>query len=118
MPETTATPPVAFTDETLPLAIAESAMPVLVDVYADWCGPCRLMAPVIDQLARDFAGRVVVGKLDSDRNPTATMSLGVRGIPTLVVFDGGREVGRAVGVVSREDLSAALDQLLADRRAA
>lgn len=79
--------------------IAESDVPVLVDFYADWCGPCKVMAPVLDDVAREWAGRAVVGKLDTDRNASSAAKYSIVGIPTLIVFQGGREVGRVTGAV-------------------
>ena len=100
--------PQSVSGDTLDRIVAEAEVPVLIDCYADWCGPCRMMAPVLDELARDRAGEVLVGKLDTDRHPYAAMDLKVRGIPTLILFSGGREVARQVGVVART----ALDELL------
>ena len=79
--------------------VRTSTVPVLVDFHADWCAPCRMMAPVLDTFAREHAGEVVVAKLDTDRNPEAAMEHGIRGIPTLVLFLGGAEVDRQVGAV-------------------
>ncbi len=84
-------------------------MPVLIDFYADWCGPCRVMAPVLDRFARDRAGEVLVGKLDTDRDSDVVRRFGIRGIPTLILFLGGREVARRVGVVPRSGLDALLE---------
>ena len=98
--------PVAVTDATFDQVVKGTDVPVLVDCYADWCGPCKIMAPVLDQLAHDRSGTVLVTKLDTDRNPATTMRFGIRGIPTLIVFSGGREVGREVGVVPRARLDA------------
>jgi thioredoxin 2 len=81
-------------DETL----RESAVPVLVDLYADWCGRCRAMAPVLDTFAANRAGELPVLKLDTDQYPGVAARLGIRGIPTLIVFEGGREVARHVGM--------------------
>ncbi len=88
--------------------VAETDVPVLIDFYADWCGPCRIMAPVLDAIALERAGEVLVGKLDTDRYPAEAVRFGVRGIPTLIVFSGGREVARQVGSVPRSALEALL----------
>jgi thioredoxin 2 len=98
--------PVAVADDTFARAIADTTVPVVVDFYADWCGPCKIMAPVLDDFARDRRGEVVVLKVDTDRNPATAERFGIRGIPTLVVFQGGREVARDVGALPRERLDA------------
>jgi thioredoxin 2 len=94
--------------EALDRIIGETDVPVVIDFYADWCGPCRFMAPVLDQFALDRAGEVLVGKLDTDRYPGEAVRFGIRGIPTLIVFSGGREVARQVGAVPRRTLDALL----------
>jgi thioredoxin 1 len=85
------------------VALAElvrtSALPVLVDFHAEWCGPCRFMAPVLERFAHDHAGEVVVAKLDTDHNEEAAHRYGIRGIPTLLLFLNGEEVDRQVGAV-------------------
>lgn len=98
--------PVRVTDQDLERVIREAEVPVLVDFYADWCGPCKIMAPLLDDLARERAGRVLVGKLDTDRNPVMARHFGIRGIPTLIAFENGREVGREVGAVPKARLEA------------
>lgn len=96
--------PLQVTDATFDRIVRDAAVPLAVDFYADWCGPCKIMAPLLDQLAHDRSGEVLVLKLDTDRNPVTTERFGIRGIPTLIVFSGGREIGREVGVVPRERL--------------
>src|SRR5690606_25401663 len=93
-------------DQDLERVVADSEVPVLVDFYADWCGPCKMMAPLLDELARERAGEVLVAKLDTDRNPTMAVRFGIRGIPTLIAFQGGREVSREVGAVPKPRLQA------------
>ena len=101
--------PVALDDETFARSIGDSTIPVFVDFYADWCGPCKMMAPLVDQLASEYQGRVLIAKLDTDRSQRTAGSFGIRGIPTSIVFLGGKEVGRASGAVPL----AGLKQLLA-----
>lgn len=86
-----------FEEATFDDTVLKSDKPVLVDFYADWCGPCRMMAPLIDQLASQFDGRITVGKLDVDHAQTIAMRYGVMGIPTLGVFSGGNLVDRLTG---------------------
>ena len=100
--------PVPVSDQTFDGVIAGATVPVVVDFYADWCGPCKIMAPVLDQLAADRRGSLLVAKLDTDRNQATAMRFGVRGIPTLIVFSGGKEVAREVGAVPRQRLDALL----------
>ena len=98
--------PIAVTDSDLDQVVAGTDIPVLVDFYADWCGPCKMMAPVLDDLARSRLGEVLVTKLDTDRNPQMSSRFGIRSIPTLIVFRNGREVGRELGAVPRARLDA------------
>jgi thioredoxin 2 len=100
--------PVAVSDATFDGVIANATVPVVVDFYADWCGPCKMMAPMLDQVASERRGSLLVAKLDTDRNQATTMRFGVRGIPTLIVFSGGKEVAREVGAVPRQRLEALL----------
>jgi thioredoxin 2 len=104
--------PQAIPGEALDRILAETDVPVLIDFYADWCGPCRVMAPVLDEFARERAGDVLVGKLDTDRYPYAALRFKVRGIPTLIVFSAGREVARQTGAVSRSGLEVLLESVL------
>jgi thioredoxin 2 len=103
--------PIAVSDQSLERMVADAEVPVLVDFYADWCGPCKAMAPALDELARDRAGRLLVAKLDTDRSPTMAVRYAIRGIPTLIVFAGGVERGRQVGAVGRQRLEALVDGL-------
>ncbi len=89
-------------------ALLTSKLPVLLDVYADWCPPCRRMLPLIESLANELEGRTVVGKLDSEANPNLIARLGINSLPTFIVFDKGAEVHRMVGLQSREMLLARL----------
>jgi len=97
--------PVKVSDEDLDRLIRDADVPVVVDFYADWCGPCKIMAPVLDDLARERIGELLVAKLDTDANPAASERFGIRGIPTLILFRDGKETGRAVGAISPEQLA-------------
>jgi thioredoxin 2 len=96
--------PVPVTDAEFDKVIAGSSVPVVVDFYADWCGPCKMMAPVLDDFARRHTGQALVLKLDTDANPAVPARFGIRGIPTLIVFERGQESRRQVGVVQAADL--------------
>lgn len=98
--------PVAVDAETFDAVLQGSEAPVLVDFYADWCGPCRVVAPVVDALAEARAGSVLVLKVDTDKSPGISERLGIRGIPTLIAFRNGKETGRHVGVAERAQLDA------------
>ncbi|MGD2217413.1 MAG: thioredoxin [Gemmatimonadales bacterium] len=100
--------PVKVTGDDFQEVIAGADVPVMVDFYADWCGPCKVMAPVLDEFAHAHRGEVLVAKLDTDRSPKITEQFGIRGIPTLIVFKGGKETARRTGVVAREELESLL----------
>jgi thioredoxin 2 len=104
--------PFPLTEDAFARTIAESTLPVLVDFYADWCGPCKMMAPFIDELAREYQGRALIAKVDSDRAPRTSQQHDVRGLPTTVVFAGGREVARQVGAVGKAQLAGLLGKAL------
>lgn len=100
--------PLRATDETLERMVTDASVPVLVDFYADWCAPCKMMAPILDELAHDRVGEALVLKLDTDRNQQSAARYGIQGIPTLIVFRDGKEARRQVGGVPKR----ALEELL------
>ena len=102
--------PMRLTDAAFDRVVADSPVPVLVDFYADWCGPCKMMAPVLDQVARERTGRVLVVKVDTDANPAVSQRFGIRSIPTLVAFRGGAEVARELGALPKPRLDALIDR--------
>ena len=100
--------PIRLDDETFDRTVAESTVPVFVDFYADWCGPCKMMAPFVDQLAGKYAGRLLVAKLDTDASQRTARRFDIRNIPTSIVFSGGADVVRQAGAMPLP----ALEQLL------
>jgi thioredoxin 1 len=94
----------AFTDDNFEAEVLKSDTPVLVDFTATWCGPCKMLAPVVDKLADELVGKVKVGKLDIDNAPNVTAKYQVRGVPTVMVFKGGQKVAQHVGLTNREGL--------------
>ena len=105
--------PVPVTDHTFSSEVEQSATPVLLDLWADWCGPCHMLAPTIDQISSEMAGRVKVAKLNIDENPGTANRFGVRSIPTLLVLKGGTEVDRMVGVQPKQEIVRRLEKALA-----
>jgi thioredoxin 1 len=101
-----------FTDQAWDSDVLKSEVPVLVDFWAEWCGPCRLMGPTIDAVAEEFQGRVKVGKLDVDNNMTTATKYQIRGIPALLVFKGGQVVDQRVGAIGKSDVQALLTKHL------
>ena len=105
--------PVVVTDATFDDVVERSSLPVLLDAWAAWCAPCRMIAPIVDELAGELAGKVRVGKLDVDANPRTASRFGVRSIPTLLVLKDGREVDRIVGVQPKAEIVRRLERVLA-----
>lgn len=101
-----------ITDASFDEVVLKSDKPVLVDFWATWCGPCRMLGPVIEELATEYEGRVVVGKVDVDNNQEFAAKYGVRNIPTVLLFKDGEVVGRQVGVAPKKTYTDALDSLL------
>ena len=101
--------PLTITDSNFAELVQHSPLPVLLDMWAAWCGPCRMIAPTIEALAGELSGRVLVGKLDVDANQRTAASFGVQGIPTLLILRNGKEVGRIVGVQSKEAILVQLE---------
>jgi thioredoxin 2 len=101
--------PIRVTDQTMEATVRGTDVPVVVDFFADWCQPCRMMAPMLDQLASDLQGELVVAKLDTDANPTMAIKYGIRGIPTLIVFRAGEEWKRQTGVVPPQRMAELLE---------
>ena len=101
-----------ITDASFEEVVLKSDKPVLVDFWATWCGPCRMLGPVIEEIANEYEGRVVVGKVDVDSNQDYAAKYGVRNIPTVLVFQNGEVVGRQVGVAPKNTYTEALDSLL------
>jgi len=98
-----------FTDSTFDQDVLRSEVPVLVDFWAEWCGPCRMMAPTIDVVATEYAGKVKVGKVDVDSNNGVAMRYNIRGIPTLLLFKGGAVVEQRVGAVGKSEVQKMID---------
>ena len=98
-----------FSDSSFDEEVLRSEVPVLVDFWAEWCGPCRMMAPTIDVVAKEYAGKIKVGKVDVDSNGNTAMRYNIRGIPTLLLFKGGHVVDQRVGAVGKSEVVKMLD---------
>ena len=99
-------------DATFETDVLKSTTPVLVDYWAEWCGPCKMIAPVLEDVAKNYAGRLTVAKLDIDANPAITSQFGIRGIPTLILFKSGKAHAQKVGALSKSQLAAFVDSNL------
>lgn len=103
---------IVVTDASFEAEVLKADRPVLVDFFTTWCGPCRLLAPVVEEVAREYAGRAKVAKIDAEENPQAAAAHEVMGFPTLVVFKAGREVGRILGLTKKRKIADELDRAL------
>lgn len=105
--------PITVTDDTFEDEVIKAGAPVLVDFWADWCAPCKMIAPIVEQLADEYDGSVRFAKLDVDANPKTPMTYGIRGIPTLLIFDDGKPVGQIVGAVPKSVLKKRIEEAIA-----
>ena len=103
---------VVLTDDNFKELVLDSKVPVIVDLWAEWCGPCRMVGPLVDELAVEYEGRAVCGKIDVDSNPNISVEYGVRNIPTILFFKNGELVDKQVGAVPKSVLAQKLDALM------
>ena len=108
----TAMATVKVTDDTFNSEVRESDIPVLVDFWAEWCGPCRMVGPIIEDLSNEYEGRVLVGKVDVDSNPEVSMKYGIRSIPTILILKNGEVVEKHVGTTTKANLAEKIDKHL------
>lgn len=104
---------IKITDNNFEAEVKESSMPVLVDFYADWCGPCKMMAPLVAQLAESYEGKCKIGKCNTDENPALTREYRIMSIPTFLLFKDGKVAETLIGAVSKNELEAKIKQVLA-----
>ena len=103
---------IEFSDQSFDSGVLKSDVPVLVDFWAVWCGPCKAIAPIVEEIANDYDGKVKVGKIDVDNNNQVAMKYGIRSIPTLLLFKGGEVVDQVIGNVGKESIESMLNRAL------
>jgi len=104
--------PIVFTDDTFETEVLKSELPVLIDFWAVWCGPCRMIAPIVEEMATEFSGKAKIGKLDVDQNQQTAIKYGVRSIPTLLIFKGGVVKDTIIGAVPKAQIVQKLNAVL------
>lgn len=104
--------PIALTDENFAAEVLESSIPVLVDFWAAWCGPCRMVAPIVDELADEYSGRAKIAKLDVDSAQKTAVEFGIRSIPTMLIFKGGKVADQLIGALPKQQITEKLDAAL------
>ena len=103
---------IEFTDDNFDTEVLKSNLPVLVNFWAEWCGPCKMITPIVEEIASDYAGKVKVGKVNVDFNNQVAMQYGIRSIPSLLVFKGGAVANQIVGAVPKNDITQILDEVI------
>ena len=103
---------IEFTDDNFDTEVLKSNLPVLVDFWAEWCGPCKMIAPIVEEIAGDYAGKVKVGKVNVDFNNQVAMQYGIRGIPALLVFKGGSVPNQIGGAVPKNNITQVIDEVI------
>lgn len=104
--------PIQVTDEAFEKTVLESSLPVIVDFWAPWCGPCKMVAPILDKIAEEFAGQLIIAKVNTDENSEWAMKYGVQGIPTMLLIYEGKIINRQVGALPEPMLREVIDQFL------